>query len=90
MFAQIILEYNYFYQQLIATIPPYHAHLLRAIANENCVKEITSGKFITKYELKAASSVKTALLKLQNLELVYKTDNGYIVYDLFLNEWLQK
>lgn len=89
MISQIITEYTYFYQQMLTTIPAYYSHLLRAIAEENCVTEITSGNFIAKYRLKAASSVRSALDKLLLLELVYKTDNGYIVYDRFMNEWLK-
>lgn len=86
--AQIVAEYSYYYQQLQNTIPAYHAQLLRAIAAERCVTEITGGNFIQKYRLKAASSVRSALIKLLNLELVYKTSQGYIIYDRFMNEWL--
>ena len=88
--GQIVGEYTYFYQQLISTLPAYHVQLLRAIAAENSVAEITSGEFIMKYHLKAASSVRSALDKLIRLELVYKTDHEYIVYDRFMNEWLKK
>ncbi len=87
---QIVDEYKYFYQQLLATFPAYHTQLLRAIAAENCVAEITAGDFIAKYSLKAASSVRSALEKLLRLELVYKTNSGYIVYDRFMNEWLKQ
>ena len=89
MTKQVVEEYTYYYQQLLTAIPAYHAQILRAIAAEHCVAEITSSAFITKYRLKAASSVRSALDKLLNLELVYKTEKGYIVYDRFMNEWLQ-
>lgn len=63
--------------------------LLRAIAREGCVKEVLSGAFISKYELKAASSVSSSLKKLIENELVYPDAEGYIVYDRFMAEWLR-
>ncbi|MBR5643922.1 MAG: hypothetical protein IKW77_07035 [Salinivirgaceae bacterium] len=54
------------------------------------VTEITSGGFIMKYHLKAASSVRSALDKLIRLELIYKNDCEHTVYDRFMNEWLKK
>lgn len=52
--------------------------------------EITSGEFIMKYHLKAASSVRSALDKLIRLELVHKNDREYTVYDRFMSEWPKK
>ena len=40
--------------------------------------------------LKAASSVNSALKNLINIELVYKTKDGYIVYDHFMAIWLRQ
>ena len=39
--------------------------------------------------IKAASSINTALKKLIDKELVYKTQDGYIVYDRFMAIWLR-
>ena len=64
--------------------------LLKAIAKEGCVKEITSGQFIAKYDLRAASSVKSSLKKLVDKEMVYKTHEGYIIYDRFMAIWLRQ
>ncbi len=64
--------------------------MIFAIAKEALVTEINSGKFISKYNLKAASSVNTSLAKLFNDELVCKTENGYIVYDRFMAIWLRQ
>ena len=57
---------------------------------ENCVKEINSGDFITRNNLKAASSVNSSLKKLIDKELIYKTAHGYIVYDRFMAIWLRR
>ena len=64
--------------------------LLKAIAHEGCVKEALAGDFISKYRLRAASSVSSALKKLINNDLVYETPDGYRVYDRFMAEWLRR
>lgn len=88
--AEIVNEYTYAYENLLSAYSSGSVKLLKAIAKEGCVQEINSGEFISKYRLKAASSVNTALKKLLNNEIVYKTSQGYIVYDRFMNEWLRK
>ena len=85
---QIIAEYSYSYADLLRSYTAGNVKLLKAIAQEGCVKEVLSGDFITKYKLRAASSVSSSLKKLLNNELVYLTDQGYIIYDRFMGEWL--
>jgi AAA+ ATPase superfamily predicted ATPase len=86
---EIIAESTYIFENLLAAYTPGSVKLLKAIAKEGVVKEMTSGDFITKYDLRAASSVKSTLNKLIDRELVYKTPNGYIVYDRFMAIWLR-
>lgn len=85
---QIIAEYSYSYADLLKSYTAGNVKLLKAIAREGCVKEVLSGDFIAKYKLRAASSVSSSLKKLLNNELVYLTDQGYIIYDRFMGEWL--
>ncbi|MCD8291161.1 MAG: ATP-binding protein [Prevotella sp.] len=87
---QIISEQSYSYADLLRAYPEGCIRLLRAIAREGCVKEIMSGDFIRKYNLRAASSVNSALKKLLHNELVYQTANGYTIYDRFMGEWLRR
>ncbi len=87
---EIVEESTYTYQTLLAAYSVGNVALLKAIAKEECVSEITSGEFITKYNLKAASSVKTSLTKLLDKELVYKSRDGYIIYDRFMSIWLSR
>nr|DAG24658.1 MAG TPA: AAA ATPase [Caudoviricetes sp.] len=87
---EIVEESTYAYENLLVAYPAGNIRLLKAIALEGCVKEITAGEFIARHHLKAASSVNSAIKKLLNNELVYKATNGYIVYDRFLNEWLRR
>ena len=86
---QIVAEQSYSYVDLLKAYSAGHVRLLKAIAQEGCVKEVLSGNFISKHKLRAASSVNAALKKLLANELVYQTADGYIIYDRFMNEWLR-
>ncbi len=88
--GQIISEFSYSYANLLKSQAPGSVRLLKAIAREGCVREIMSGNFIAKHKLKAASSVSSSLKTLIGRELVYETDNGYIIYDRFMGEWLRQ
>lgn len=87
---EVVAESTYAYENLLTAYPLSNARLLKAIAKSKCVKEINSGEFIAGYKLKAASSVNSALKNLINKELVYKTKDGYIVYDHFMAIWLRQ
>lgn len=87
--GQIVSEQSYLYANLLKAYPGGCVRLLKAVAHEGCVSELLSGDFISKYKLRAASSVKSSLKKLLDNELVYQTSDGYIVYDRFMAEWLR-
>ncbi|MBP8790898.1 MAG: ATP-binding protein [Breznakibacter sp.] len=87
---EVIAESTYSYENLLAAYTAGNVNLLKAVAKAGCVKEINSGSFILQYKLKAASSVNSALKKLIVNELIYKTADGYIVYDRFMAIWLSR
>lgn len=87
--SEIVEESSYYYESLLTAYGTGISNLLKAIAKEGCVKEILAGEFITKHALKAASSVKSLMKKAIDNELVYKTPEGYIVYDRFMAEYLR-
>lgn len=87
--AEIVSENSYYYETLVNSFTSGNVRLMKAIANEGCATQITSGDFISKYGLKAASSVSSSIKNLIRNELVYKTDKGYIIYDYFMGEWLR-
>lgn len=87
---EIVEENEYGYQNLLAAYTSGAVRLIKAIAKERIVPEINAGSFISKYKLKAASSVNTALRTLGKMEMVYRTENGYIVYDRFFSIWLRQ
>ena len=64
--------------------------MTNVIRMNDCVKEVLSGDFISRHQLRAASSVSASLKKLLGNELVYQTSDGYIIYDRFMGEWLRR
>lgn len=68
--------------------------LLKAIAREERVEQITASKFIKKHDLGAASTVKRSLDSLLKTEMIFmeqKEDKKYYcVYDCFFSRWLEK
>ncbi len=87
--GQVVAENTYYFESLLAAYSHGSIKLLKAIAKEGIVREINSGEFIAHHNLKAASSVNTALRKLIDKELIYKSSDGYIVYDRFMSIWLR-
>lgn len=77
------------YQRLYAILTENQSTLLRAIARERLVSAINGASFIKKYGLKGSSSINTALKFLLNNEYVFKSEEGYCVYDHFMELWLQ-
>lgn len=84
----ILTENGYYYQHLLKAYTKGQASLLKAIAKERAVAGITSGSFIRKYGLTATSSVKSALKRLLDDEVVYRSDDGYMIYDRFFGQWM--
>jgi len=88
--SEILSESGYMYASLLSNYSASNIRLLKAIAEEKCVKEINAGDFISRHKLKAASSVNSSLNKLIDKELIYKTTEGYIVYDRFMDLWIRR
>jgi AAA+ ATPase superfamily predicted ATPase len=84
----ILRENEFYYQHLLQVYPKGQVKLVKAIAKEKKVKEITAGSFISKYGLTATSSVKSALSRMLDEEIIYRSLEGYLVYDRFFGQWL--
>ena len=63
--------------------------LLRAVAADGCVAEPTSGAFLSRHGFKSHSTVRSALADLVDNDLLYRSDNGYVVYDRLFGVWLR-
>lgn len=84
----VIMSQESSYKDILSRIPPKQKIVLQAIAKENIAQNITSSKFIKKYNLNSASSVQSAVKLLLKNDLITQTDNTYRVYDYFFSEWL--
>jgi hypothetical protein len=84
----VIMAQEQSYKDLLSNIPPKQKIVLQAIAKEGVALNVTSAKFIKKYNLNSASSVQAAVKLLLKNDLLTQKDNGYRVYDFFLAEWL--
>lgn len=78
------------YESILSFLTDNQFSLLRAVAKEGTVGQPMGKEFIKKYSLSGASSVKTAIDVLYDKEMLYRTPNGYIVYDRFMSQWLQR
>ena len=64
--------------------------LLSAIAAEGEARGLMSGEFMQRHGLTATSSVRSALKVLSRKDLVYRTGDGYVIYDRIFGEWLRR
>lgn len=84
----VIMAQEQSYKDLLSNLPPKQKVVLQAIAKEGVAHNVTSAKFIKKYNLNSASSVQAAVKLLMKNDLLTQVDNGYRVYDFFFSEWL--
>ena len=86
----VIMTQENSYKDLLSNLPPKQKMVLQAIAKEGMAHNVTSSRFVKKYNLNSASSVQSAVKLLLKNDLVTQNDNAYRVYDYFLSEWLAK
>lgn len=86
--AEILLENEGTFQTFLRLVTPIQAKVLYAIASEGIIKEIQGKSFLTKYQLGAASTVKTAVKSLAEKELLLDNNGEYQIYDRFFGLWL--
>lgn len=90
MFQNILSENEpifYNYRNLLTT---QQWNVLKALAKNGGSNEPTGKEFLKKYDLHAASTVKSCLVALIEKEFVYRENNTYYVYDLFFERWLER
>ena len=86
----LVEERSLVFHDLLAAQSGVGRALLRAVAAEGVVPEITAAEFLRKHVLSAASSVRTALPVLIERDLLYRSDAGYRVYDHLFAEYLRR
>jgi len=60
------------------------------MCQEGMASNVTSSKFVKRYNLGSASSVQSAIKLLLKNDLITHEDGRYRVYDYFFSEWLAK
>lgn len=78
------------YEDLMYQLPEKQSLVLKAIADEGKVRQITSGKFAKQNGLVSPSAVKSAVNALLDKDLITQEKGVYQVYDKFLEIWLRK
>ena len=86
--ADILLENEGTFQTFLRLVTPIQAKVLHAVAAEGTINEIQGKAFLTKYQLGAASTVKTAVKSLVGKELLLDNNGEYQIYDRFFGLWL--
>lgn len=78
------------YEDLMYLLPEKQSLVLKAIADDGKVSQITSGKFAKRHSLPSPSAVKSAVNALLDKDLITQTKGVYQVYDKFLALWLRR
>lgn len=78
------------YEDLMYQLPEKQSLVLKAIAEEGKVMQVTSGKFAKRYGLVSPSAVKSAVNALLDKDLITQDKGVYQVYDKFLEIWLKR
>jgi len=86
----LLHEKDWEYAALLKSLPGGSSRLLKAVARAGKAKLVTSADFMAANSLRGSSSVHLALGKLLEDELLYDTDDGYVVYDRLFGFWLAR
>lgn len=78
------------YLALFYQMPEKQRDVLQAIAKEGKASNLTSGKFIHKYKLPSASSVRSAINGLLDKDFITNESGCYHVYDKFFEMWINR
>ncbi|MDO4511284.1 MAG: ATP-binding protein [Bacteroidales bacterium] len=78
------------YEGLLYQLPEKQRKTLVAIAQEGEAKAVTSGAFAKRHQLQSPSAVVAAVKGLLEKDFITRENNTYRVYDLFLQQWIEK
>ena len=87
--ANLVARRRLVFHDLLQSQSESSRRLLKAIACERRVSSPMAQGFIRKYALPALSTVSGAIDQLLDKELIYKGEEGYVVYDYLLAECLR-
>jgi len=90
--SKCLKEFESSYYMYKRTLTTVQYNVLKAIAKENGVKELTSKNFLSKYNLSASSAKRSvdSLIEKQFIREHYQEDKvTYVINDIFFKKWLQ-
>ena len=87
---QLVDEGEPTYVDLLLSQTSSSQAVLKAIAAEGAVKEISSKWLIDKYRLPASSTIRSLVRELANRDLIYKSVAGYSICDQLFSVWLRR
>lgn len=84
----LVAESGPFFIDLLRSQTTAEQFILKAMGREGIVKAVSGCDFIRRNRLPAASTIRSAVKKLEERDLIYRTESGYVVYDRFFSAWL--
>ncbi len=81
-------EGSYTYRDLLLSQTTAAQCILRAIAKEGVVQEVSGRDFVAKYDLPPPSTIRSVVADLLARDLLYRTDAGIVIYDRIFGIWL--
>ena len=86
--ASLIEDRALVFRDLLDSQPEVARRLLPHIARRKTVNSPTAAEFLSETRL-SASSVRSALCDLESRDIVYRSSDGYQVYEKLFGEWLR-
>lgn len=77
------------YSSILRLLSDNQKKVIIAIAKEGVVTKPTAIDFLMKNRLPSGSSTLQALNSLRDKEMIYKSEEGYVVYDVFFRRFLE-
>jgi len=88
-YADFLLEKSVFYSELPDRLTSKQSVCVKAIAQQGLVKNPTSARFLAKISMTTPSSMQRIIKALLSKQLIIKEDEGYRLYDVFLEHYLK-
>lgn len=87
---ELIAEGEMVFHDLLTSQTAAAQRVLRAVAGEGVMAEVSSKKMLDKYDLPTGSTVRSVVADLTKRDILLKTDKGHRVYDRLFGEWLAR
>ncbi|MCD4737236.1 MAG: ATP-binding protein, partial [Bacteroidales bacterium] len=87
---EILKENDFYYSEYRDLLTKQQWNLLKALANEEGVRKVTSSAFIKRHDLSNNATVRRGIKSLLDKKMIYKKEMKYYVYDVFFAKWLER